>query len=84
MAPGVTVVTMVTAYILATTKNGKEKDVLSSLLNINEVKEAHNVYGDYDVFIKTEAKDIDSLNDVLIRKIRTMQDISTTTTMVCL
>ena len=75
---------MVTAFVLATTRTGKEKDVLTDLLRIEEVKEAHNVYGDYDIFIKTETSDLDSLNDVLIRKVRAIQSISTTTTMICL
>ena len=73
---------MVTAFILATTKTGKEKDVLTDLLRITEVKEAYNVYGDYDVLIKAEARDIDNLNDVLIRKIRSLPNIGMTTTMI--
>ncbi len=73
---------MVTAFILATTKTGKEKDVLTDLLRINEVREAYNVYGDYDVVIKAEAKDLDNLNDVLIRKIRNLPNIAMTTTMI--
>ncbi|HIJ99161.1 TPA: Lrp/AsnC ligand binding domain-containing protein [archaeon] len=73
---------MVTAFILATTKTGKEKDVLTDLLRIEEVREAYNVYGDYDVLIKAETKDIDSLNDVLIRKIRSLPNIAMTTTMI--
>jgi len=73
---------MVTAFILATTKTGKEKDVLTDLLRISEVKEAYNVYGDYDVLIKAETKDIDSLNEILIRKIRSLPNIAMTTTMI--
>ncbi len=73
---------MVTAFILATTKTGKEKDVLTDLLRIGEVKEAYNVYGDYDVLIKTETKDLDTLNDVLVRKIRNLPNIAMTTTMI--
>ena len=73
---------MVTAFILATTKTGKEKDVLTDLLRIDEVKEAYNVYGDYDVLIKAETNDIEALNDVLIRKIRNLPNIAATTTMI--
>ncbi len=73
---------MVTAFILATTKTGKEKDVLTDLLRIDEVKEAYNVYGDYDVLIKAETRDLDSLNEVLIRKIRSLPNIAMTTTMI--
>ena len=79
---GEMVVEMVTAFILATTKTGKEKDVLTDLLRIGEVKEAYNVYGDYDVLIKAEAQDLDKLNDVLVRKIRSIPNIAMTTTMI--
>ena len=47
---------MVTAYILATTATGKERDVLYSLKNLSEVKEVYNVYGDYDLFAKIETE----------------------------
>ena len=73
-----------TASVLASSWIGKEGDFPTALPRIEEVKEAHNVYGDYDIFIKTETSDLDSLNDVLIRKVRAIQSISTTTTMICL
>jgi DNA-binding Lrp family transcriptional regulator len=73
---------MVTAFILATTKSGKEKKVLDSLQNIEEIKEAHYVYGDYDVLIRAETNDLDSLNEFLVRKVRNLTDIAMTTTMI--
>ena len=73
---------MVTAFILATTKTGKEKEVLSQLLNLEEVKEAHNVYGDYDVFMRAEMENLDNLNEFLMTKIRNVPDIAMTTTMI--
>ena len=73
---------MVTAFILATTKNGKEKNVLEELLDIKEIKEAYNVYGDYDVLIKAETETLDSLNEFLMRRIRSIENIAMTTTMI--
>ena len=73
---------MVTAYILATTTTGKERDVLYSLKNLSEVKEVYNVYGDYDLFAKIETETIDNLNEFILKKIRGIQHISMTTTMV--
>jgi len=63
---------MVTAFILATTKTGKEREVLNDLKEIGEIKEVHNVYGDYDVFIKAEASSLDNLNEFLVRKIQSV------------
>ncbi|MAF89371.1 MAG: Lrp/AsnC ligand binding domain-containing protein [archaeon] len=73
---------MVTAFILATTKTGKEREVLNDLREIGEIKEVHNVYGDYDVFIKAESCSLDSLNEFLVRRIRNIPNIMVTTTMI--
>ncbi len=73
---------MVTAFILATTKTGKEKEVVERLMKIDEIKEAYNVYGDYDVLIKAETRDLDNLNEFLMKKIREIPEIAMTTTMI--
>lgn len=73
---------MVIAFILATTKTGREKEVMNALLNIEEIREAHSVYGDYDLFIKVEAMDLDKLNEFIIEKIRSIPHIVMTTTMI--
>jgi DNA-binding Lrp family transcriptional regulator len=73
---------MVTAFILATTKTGKEREVLNDLKEMGEIKEVHNVYGDYDVFIKAESSSLDNLNEFLVRKIQSVPNIMMTTTMI--
>jgi len=73
---------MIVAFILATTKTGKETDVIQKLNEYEEIQEAWNVYGDYDVLAKVEISDLDQLNDFLLKKLRKDQNISTTTTMI--
>ena len=73
---------MVVAFILATTRTGKEKEVLESLRNMEGVNEAHNVYGDYDVFAKINADNINQLNEIMIQKIRDIPHIVTTSTLI--
>lgn len=73
---------MVTAFILAITKNGKERDVLAELQKLEEITETWNVYGDYDVLAKVEAMDLDSLNEFMLRKVRAITHISMTSTMI--
>jgi anthranilate phosphoribosyltransferase len=75
---------MVTAFILATTKPGKEKETLVSLVNLNEIKDAYTVYGDYDIVLHTETKDLDDLNNFLLKKLRDIPSIAATTTMIAL
>jgi len=67
---------MVTAFILATTKSGKEKEALMSLEAFNEVKDAYSVYGDYDLVLQTETTDLDSLNNFLLKKLREVPSIA--------
>jgi anthranilate phosphoribosyltransferase len=73
---------MITAFILAITKNGREKDVLAELNKLSEITEAWNVYGDYDVLARVEAMDLDSLNEFMLRKVRAISHISMTSTMI--
>ena len=75
---------MVTAFILATTKPGKEKEALVSLGEMSEVKDAYTVYGDYDIVLQTETRDLDDLNNFLLKKLRDVPTIAATTTMVAL
>ncbi|MFH1424987.1 MAG: Lrp/AsnC ligand binding domain-containing protein [archaeon] len=73
---------MVVAFILANTKTGKESDVINSLKVMPEIKEAHSVYGDYDIYIRAETENLEHLNDFLLKKIRGVTGISCTTTMI--
>ena len=46
---------MVIAYILLTCDLGSENSVIEQLKAIPSVKEAHGVYGAYDILVKVES-----------------------------
>jgi DNA-binding Lrp family transcriptional regulator len=69
------------AYIVIHTEYGKEYDVLRNLSHIPEVKEADVVFGPYDVVCKVEASSNKDLQDIITKKIRKLQNISTTMTL---
>ena len=73
---------MITAFVLAITESGSEREVLSALEGMEEVKEKWNVYGDYDILIKLEVDNLDKLNEFLIQKLRKVENLSMTTTMI--
>jgi anthranilate phosphoribosyltransferase len=73
---------MITAFVLAITESGKEREVLNALEGMKEVKEKWNVYGDYDILIKLEVENLDKLNEFLIQKLRKVENLSMTTTMI--
>lgn len=73
---------MITAFVLAITESGREREVLNALEGMEEVKEKWNVYGDYDILIKLEVENLDKLNEFLIQKLRKVENLSMTTTMI--
>ncbi len=73
---------MVTAFVLIMSKTGKEKEVLRDLHNLDEVKEASIVFGDFDIVAKIDVQDMQELNELMVTKIRKMSDVSATTTLI--
>ena len=73
---------MVEAIILVNTRVGTEEEVIKKLLKIDEVREVYFVYGVYDIIVKVQADDINKLREVVATKIRRIDNILSTSTMV--
>lgn len=73
---------MATAYILINVEIGAEGDVLKSLKPVSEVKEAHLVYGVYDVIARVETETMQELKDAVSWKIRRLDKVRSTLTMI--
>jgi DNA-binding Lrp family transcriptional regulator len=67
---------MITAVI------GKESEVLDELKKIEHVREACLTYGAYDVVAKIEAETWDKLRNVITWKVRTLNSVRSTLTMI--
>jgi len=72
---------MPTAFVLINSELGKEDDILKELRSIENVKEAHFVYGVYDIIVKVEAESMEKLKDLVTFKIRRLPDVRSTLTM---
>ncbi len=72
------------AYVLINCDLGYEEDVISQLKTIDEVKEMKGVFGAYDIVAKVESDDVDKLRDVITRKIRKLDGIRTTLTLMAI
>jgi len=70
------------AFLLISAKDGKEDQVISELQAIPEVKESYVVYGVYDVIAKVEAESLQRLKDVVSLRIRQLDTVRTTLTMI--
>jgi DNA-binding Lrp family transcriptional regulator len=72
---------MPTAFVLINAELGKEEGILKELRNIDSVKEAHFVYGVYDIIAKVEAESMEKLKEIVTFKIRRLSDVRSTLTM---
>ncbi len=69
------------AFVLLNVEPGSEGEVLKELKSVPEVKEAYRVYGVYDTVIKVEASTAEKLKEIITWKIRRLQKVRSTLTM---
>ena len=59
-----------------------EKMVYETLGNIHEITEVHPLFGEYDILVKIECEDIDTIGTVVIKKIRAAKGVMDTKTLI--
>jgi DNA-binding Lrp family transcriptional regulator len=69
------------AYVLINCDLGFEEAVISELKSIEDVKEVHGTFGAYDILAKVEASPIEKLRETITWKIRKIQKIRSTLTL---
>ena len=70
------------AFVLINAEIGAEREVLKGLKEISEVKEAHMVYGVYDIIARIETDTMQELKDIISWKIRRLDKVRSTLTMI--
>lgn len=73
---------MASAFVLINADIGTEEEVMRDLDPIQEVKEAHLVYGVYDIIVLVRTETMEELKSAISRRIRRMDRIRSTLTMV--
>ncbi|MHA2495126.1 MAG: Lrp/AsnC family transcriptional regulator [Candidatus Hodarchaeales archaeon] len=73
---------MPTAFVLVNSEIGAEEQVLETLRQVNEVKEAYMVYGVYDIVARVEAPEMDVLKTIILTEIRGLESVRSTLTMI--
>ena len=71
-----------TAFVLITTATGKESHVLQEMRKLPELSEVHQLFGQFDLIAKIESKDYDVLCDIVLDKIRTIEGVTSTKTLI--
>jgi len=70
------------ALVLINTEPGCEGEVLKGLKRIEGVEEAYATYGVYDIILKVGAESQDKLKEVITQRIRRLDKVRSTLTMI--
>ena len=73
---------MATAYVLINTDLGHEAEVVKELKIIEGVSETYMLYGVYDLIGRIEAETMEDLKNIISRKVRRIQRVRSTLTMI--
>ena len=70
------------AFVLINVESGSEDEVLRELKKIEGVEEAYFSYGVYDLITKIKADTMESLKDMVTRRIRALNKVRSTLTLI--
>ena len=72
------------AYVLINTEPKNMESVVSTLEKLDSVVEIFPVYGVYDIVAKIQAETMEKLKDLVTWKVRSLEDVRSTITMLIL
>ena len=72
---------MAIAYVLINCDLGTEEPIIEELKHISDVKEVHGVFGAYDILAKVESADVKTLRVTVMWKIRKIDRVRSTLTL---
>jgi DNA-binding Lrp family transcriptional regulator len=70
------------AYVLFKVASGTEREVAQKLTNFEEVLQSDILFGEYDVVARIATDDLDKLEEFVSQKVRTVQNVLVTSTMI--
>jgi DNA-binding Lrp family transcriptional regulator len=70
------------AFVLINAEIGSEGEVLNELKKVEGIEEAYSVYGVYDIIAKVKADSMEKLKDIVTWKIRRLNKVRSTLTMI--
>jgi len=72
---------MVIGYVLINTDPMYEHEVYASLCKNKRIKEVHPLFGEYVLIVKIDADDFQSIGDIVINDIRSLNGVIDTKTL---
>lgn len=73
---------MATGFALLSISPLHEKEVYKKLKDTSEIIEVHPLFGEYDILLKIETTNIDSIGEIVINKIRSLKGVTDTKTLI--
>jgi len=72
---------MAIAYVLINCELGSEESIIQQLKNLDGVTEVNGTFGAYDILTKIESDTVEVLREIITWKIRKMDKIRSTLTL---
>jgi len=72
---------MTIAYVLISCDLGFDVEIIDEIKQVEDVKEVHGIFGAYDILVKLESANAEILKDTIIWKIRKLNRVRSTLTL---
>jgi len=72
---------MTIAYVLISCDLGFDVEIIDEIKQVKDVKEVRGVFGIYDILVKLESANVENLKDVITWKIRKLNRVRSTLTL---
>jgi DNA-binding Lrp family transcriptional regulator len=72
---------MAIAFVLLNVNLGKEEEVVAGLREVEGVKEVYQIFGVYDIIVRLEAESTEEVRKVLQERVRKLDNIKSTLTL---
>lgn len=70
------------AYILIGLNDCDEQIILDELQDLNEVEEAHILFGEWDLLVKLKVENAESVGTFVLENIRKLDEVQLTSTLI--
>ncbi len=72
---------MTIAYVLVSCDLGFDAEIVDEIKQVEDVKEVRGVFGAYDILVKLESSNVEILRDIIMWKIRKLNRVRSTLTL---
>lgn len=72
---------MAIGFVLIKTAPAEERNVYKKLKTLDEVKEVHSLFGEFDLIAKIQADNFNNLGQVVVDEIRSVDGVEDTKTL---